>query len=79
MKKPAREAREMAVTPEEYARVIDTVEEPRFRDLIELAWETGGRVQELRKLEARFVDLTSNWTVPPRAGPKGRGTTGSST
>jgi hypothetical protein len=52
IKKPAREAREMAVSPEEYARVIETVKEPRFRDLIEMMWETGSRVQELRQIEA---------------------------
>src|SRR4051812_18532937 len=63
MKKPAREAREMAVTPEEYARVIETVEEPHFRDLIEMASETGSRAQELRKLEARFVDLAGGRIV----------------
>lgn len=72
MKKPAREAREMAVSPEEYARVIEAVEEPRFRDLIELAWETGGRVQELRQLEARFVDLATGRIVLPPSKAKGK-------
>jgi hypothetical protein len=37
MKKPAREAREMALSPEEYAQVIEAVKEPCFRDLLELA------------------------------------------
>jgi integrase len=72
MKKPAREARELAVSPEEYARVLEAVEEPRFRDLIELAWETGGRVQELRMLEARFVDLASGRIVLPPSKAKGK-------
>lgn len=72
MKKPAREAREMAVSPEEYARVIQAVDEPRFRDLIELAWETGGRVQELRQLEARFVDLATGRVVLPPSKAKGK-------
>lgn len=72
IKKPAREAREMAVSPEEYARVIETVEEPRFRDLIEMAWDTGGRVQELRQIEARFVDLQSNRIVLPPSKAKGK-------
>ena len=49
MKKASREVREMAVSPEEYARVVATIKEPRFRELIELSWETGARVQELRK------------------------------
>jgi hypothetical protein len=43
LNEPAREARELAVTPEEYARVIGTVEGPCVRDLIEMAWETGSR------------------------------------
>jgi integrase len=79
MKKPAREAREIAVTPEEYDRVIETVEEPCFRDLIEMAWETGGRVQELRRLEARFVDLAAGRIVLPPSKSKGKNTTASST
>jgi integrase len=74
MKKPAREARETAVSPEEYARVLETVEEPRFRDLIELAWETGARVQELRILEARFVDLGTGRIVLPPSKAKGKKT-----
>lgn len=72
MKKPAREARELAVTPEEYARVLETVEEHRFRDLIEMAWETGARVQELRQIEARFVDLASSRIVLPPSKAKGK-------
>jgi integrase len=71
MKKPAREAREMAVSPEEYARIIETVEEPCFRDLIDMAWETGARVQELRKVEARFVELESDRILLPPSKAKG--------
>jgi integrase len=72
MKKPAREAREMAVSPEEYARVLETVVEPCFRDLIEIAWETGSRVQELRRFEARFVDFASGRIVLPPSKAKGK-------
>src|SRR5262249_39557279 len=67
VKKPAREAREMAVSPAEYAGGIAAIQEPNFRDLIELSWETGARVQELRKIEARFLDLdTSRVVFPPK-------------
>lgn len=72
MKKPAREAREMALSPEEYARAIAAAKEPCFRDLLEMAWETGARVQELRKIEARFVDLASNRIVLPPSKAKGK-------
>ena len=60
----------MAVSPEGYARAIETVEEPGFQDLIEMAWETGGRVQELRQLEARFVDLPAGRIVLPIVDPE---------
>ena len=63
--KAGREAREMAVSPAEYVTVIDTVGEPCFRDLIELSWETGARVQELRKIEARFFDEEAGRVVFP--------------
>lgn len=67
MKKPAREAREMAVSPAEYGTVIEAVKEPAFRDLIELSWETGARPQELRKIEARYYDPdTSRIVFPPK-------------
>jgi integrase len=56
VKKPSREAREMAISPDEYEKIIAAIQTPTFRDLIELSWETGMRVQELRKVEARFFD-----------------------
>ncbi len=56
LKKPAREAREMAISPEEYATILEAMKTGAFRDLLELAWETGARVQELRKIEGRFVE-----------------------
>ncbi len=57
VKKPAREAREMAVSPAEYATVIEAVLEPNFRDLIELSWESGTRPQEIRKTLAEWSEL----------------------
>ena len=72
MKKPAREAREMAFSSAEYAEVVETVTEPCFRDLLELAWETGARPQELRKLEARYLDMESSRVVFPPEQAKGK-------
>ena len=62
LEKPPREAREMAVGLADYAEVMAAVAEPNFRDLLELAWETGGRPQELRAIEARHVDR-DGWRV----------------
>jgi integrase len=72
MKKPAREAREAALSPAEYAQVIEAVKEPHFRDLLEVAWETGARPQELRRIEARFLDLESSRIVFPPKQAKGK-------
>ncbi len=48
------------------------VKQPTLRDLIELAWECGARVQELCKIEARYVDLTTNRIVFPPKEAKGK-------
>jgi integrase len=72
VKKPAREAREMAVTPAEYARFIAAVSSPNFRDLIELNWECGARPQEIRKIEARFFDEENSRIVFPPREAKGK-------
>lgn len=72
MKKPAREAREMAVSPAEYTTVVEAIHEPNFRDLIELSWETGARPQELRKIEGHFLDLDAGRVVFPPKQAKGK-------
>jgi integrase len=72
MKKPAREAREMAVSTAEYHCIIEAVQEPAFRDLIELSWETGARPQELRKIEARYYDPDSGRIIFPPRQAKGK-------
>jgi integrase len=72
VEKPAREARELAVGPGDYAEVMEKVSEPNFRLLLELAWETGARPQELRKIEARFFDPVNNRLVFPPSEAKGR-------
>ena len=70
VEKPAREAREMAVSPVDHAAILAAIEEPNFRDLVELAWETGSRPVELRKIEARFV--SDNRIVFPPKEAKGK-------
>lgn len=72
VKKPTREAREFAVQPDEYAEVIETIADPNFRDLVEMAWETGSRVQELRKIETRFFDPETSRVVFPPKEAKGK-------
>jgi integrase len=74
VEKPAMEARELAISPAVYAEVMNAVTEPRFRELIELAWETGARPEELRKMEARFFDAESHRVVFPVKESKGKKT-----
>lgn len=72
MKKPAREARELTASPTDFSEIISVVKEPHLRDLIELAWETGARVQELRKIEARYYEPAANRIVFPPSQAKGK-------
>jgi integrase len=65
LKKPAREIRELAVTPADYAEVMEAVEEPNFRALLDFAWETGVRPQEVVKIEARHI-AGNRIVLPPR-------------
>jgi integrase len=72
VEKPAMEARELAIRPADYAQVMKAVTEPHFRDLIELAWETGARPEELRKIEAAFFDEAMHRIVFPVKESKGK-------
>lgn len=72
VKKPAREAREMAVTPAEYAKVIAAIKTPQFRDLIELSWETGSRPQELRRIRCEYYESETGRIVFPPKQSKGK-------
>jgi integrase len=72
VKKPAREAREMAVSPAEYARVLEAIREPNFRDLVELSWETGSRPQELRRILGEYFEPETGRIVFPPKQAKGK-------
>ncbi len=72
IRKPGREARELAITPVQYVEIMQAVAEPNFRMVLELAWETGSRPQELRIIEARHVDLEQRRIVFPPKEAKGK-------
>jgi integrase len=72
VEKPGREARDLVVSPKDFELILSGILEPTLRDLVELAWETGARVQELRKVEARFVDLANSRLVFPPKEAKGK-------
>lgn len=69
--KPARKAREQYVTPADHAKILAAIDSDGFRDLVELAWETGCRPQEVRAIEAKHIDREMNRIVFPPSEAKG--------
>ena len=65
VEKPAYQPRETHVTPVDKETILAAVKLPQFRDLIELAWETGSRPNELRRIEAKHVQ-GERIVFPPR-------------
>jgi integrase len=72
VEKPAPETKDIVVAPEEYAKVLGLIPNPRFRELVEMAWETGARPQELRVIQAKHVDLENGRIVFPPKESKGK-------
>lgn len=70
VKAPAYEPRETVVSPLEWGEIMDAVKLPQARDLLELAYETGSRPQEIRAIEARHVQ--GHQVVFPTRKSKGR-------
>ncbi len=73
LEKPQATRREQVVTVEEWEAIRDHYAEGDcFRDLLEFAWETGCRPQEVKNLEARHVELVKHRVVFPAAEAKGK-------
>jgi integrase len=66
IEKPPARRREQIVTAEEYPTVLAEIRSKQFKTLIQAAWETGARPQELTRVEVRHVDLANCcWVFPP--------------
>lgn len=64
LKKPTARRREVVIPDEHYKKMLK-LSNDGFRDLIETAWITGARPQELIGVEARHVDLkNARWVFP---------------
>ena len=72
VEKPAMEARDMAVSPADYGRLMAHVKDPAFRELVRFAWESGVRPQEVRAIEGRHVDFEQRRIVFPKKESKGK-------
>lgn len=69
---PGGDRKEVIVTTEEYARILEHCKDVTFRDLVVVTWETGCRPQELLRVEARHVDLRNSRWILPQSEAKGK-------
>lgn len=69
---PGAERKEVYVSPEEFERLLTFVPDPRFRDLLEVTYQTGCRPQESLRLQADYVDLKNARWVFPQQKSKGK-------
>src|SRR5579883_344628 len=72
VEKPGGQARELAISVAEYAQIMSVVTDPCARLLLETAWETGARPQEVRAIEARHVELEQRRIAFPVKESKGK-------
>lgn len=64
IEKPQPQRREQIITPEEWVKIRDHYPEgDAFRDVLEFAWETGSRPFEVKRIEARHVQLDKHCVV----------------
>ncbi len=59
MEVPSAEHKEVAVTQEEFDRLMSYVHNEALADMMNLTWETGCRPQESLRVEARHVDVAN--------------------
>lgn len=71
MEKPQAEVRTDTLTPAEFEKMLPLVTD-EFRDLITVSWDCGARPQEIKKLEARHLELQNNRAVLPTKEAKGK-------
>lgn len=69
-RKPAETRRETSLTPAQYALCLRTAVQGADKDIIKFLWHTGCRPQELRAIEARFIE--GNKITLPVALSKGK-------
>jgi integrase len=73
VEKPQPTRREQVITPEQWPAIRDHYHHgDPFRDLLEFAWETGCRPQEIKKIEARHVQMAAHRVLFPKDEAKGK-------
>jgi integrase len=69
---PGADRREVYVPPEEFEKLLESVTNDAFRDLLVTTYQTGCRPQESLKVTADFVDLKNGRWVFPQNESKGK-------
>ena len=72
VERPPAGRREKIVTPAEHQKILGLARDEAFRELLDAAWETGARPQELLRVEARHVELKNARWVFPKNEAKGK-------
>jgi integrase/recombinase XerD len=72
LKKPAAEHRELNVTVEDFAKILASVKDEPFRDLLTFIWLTGCRPQEASAIEAAYIRPEDQLIVFPVKKSKGK-------
>ncbi len=70
--KPPTEARTDYITAEQMAKIEELVPQSAFKMLLQLAWDTGMRPQELTRIESRHYNKEFRCIVFPREEAKGK-------
>lgn len=65
MEKPKQKARSATVQPEEFEAILKLVKDQRFRDLLILTYDCGARPFEIKRLEARHIEMDKHRAVLP--------------
>ncbi|MCC7421046.1 MAG: tyrosine-type recombinase/integrase [Planctomycetaceae bacterium] len=69
---PTAERREIVVSADEYAAILEAVTDRDFYDLLVVTWETGCRPQESLRVEARHLDAFNRRWVFPKSESKNK-------
>lgn len=72
LEKPSAIRREQTLSVEEFERLLARVNEQGFRDVLVFCWETGARVQEVRLIEPKHVNLDRGRVEIPPDKAKGK-------
>lgn len=72
MEKPKPKARSSTISEEVFEELLSLIADQNFQDLCIVSYDTGGRPQEIKSIEARHVDLKQELVLIPTEETKGR-------